>query len=570
MNPFRIAVGPDQLRKTGEYQEVVGPLLAEIDRVYARFIFREPTPEEVARNIRCFFRKLPRFTERRQAVRTGTIRPHLDIRPLSLELDVTTQCNIRCIMCYFSIPQFSSRKREDISIESFARLAGEAFPLCHTVALSNICEPLLHPRFGDLLAIATNWGVPRVTFTTDGLLFDQETIEEVVLGGTDEVCVSIDAATKPTYERIRRKGNFDRLMANLRALDQAKHRHRSPTPRVGFNFVLMRSNVAELPGCVRLARDVGACYVRANHLLPAKELGMESESLAKDPELCNRMLDQTRALASKYRIEVMLPANFQPPAALDPCDVRETSRSDPSRISLPVLPAVTSVVGSSAPGALSGPERQKRDKRLWSFYGFRPWGNEEHRGCLFPWHFVSIDPYGWLEPCGWLGEAMGNIHQESFEEIWNKDRFQALRAEHTDGNLRASCRNCPACGMGDVNDQTSFAPREVLGRDPEGFLDRADAELIGGWAWDRNHPDRRITVDIYDGDRLLAIVTADQFRQDLLDAGKGDGKCAFCYPTPVHLKDDKVHTIRVLTTEGPNQLPGSPEAVLLKSVRKTE
>lgn len=79
----------------------------------------------------------------------------------------------------------------------------------------------------------------------------------------------------------------------------------------------------------------------------------------------------------------------------------------------------------------------------------------------------------------------------------------------------------------------------------EGFLDVVNADVIAGWAMDKTQPASPVTVDLYDGDALLASVPANQFRQDLLAAGKGDGYHAFSVPTPARLKDGNPHTIRV-------------------------
>jgi hypothetical protein len=77
----------------------------------------------------------------------------------------------------------------------------------------------------------------------------------------------------------------------------------------------------------------------------------------------------------------------------------------------------------------------------------------------------------------------------------------------------------------------------------EGSLDVADGETIAGWAWAPARPDSPIQVEIYDGEVLLATVVADQFRQDLFDAGTGSGKYAFFLPTPARLQDGKAHVI---------------------------
>lgn len=97
----------------------------------------------------------------------------------------------------------------------------------------------------------------------------------------------------------------------------------------------------------------------------------------------------------------------------------------------------------------------------------------------------------------------------------------------------------------------------------EGHLDEADSFQISGWAWDQTRPDSTVQVSIYDGAHLLATVPADQFRQDLLDAGKGNGKQNFTFSLPAGLLDSKQHTIRVKYGGTNLELPASPKTVTL-------
>ena len=79
----------------------------------------------------------------------------------------------------------------------------------------------------------------------------------------------------------------------------------------------------------------------------------------------------------------------------------------------------------------------------------------------------------------------------------------------------------------------------------QGYHDGADCQTIGGWAWDANQPNSPINVDIYDGTTLIATVAANVFRQDLLNAGLGNGAHGFSFATPASLKNGQPHTIRV-------------------------
>lgn len=88
----------------------------------------------------------------------------------------------------------------------------------------------------------------------------------------------------------------------------------------------------------------------------------------------------------------------------------------------------------------------------------------------------------------------------------------------------------------------------------DGFIDRADALMISGWAYDDSRPADSLNVEIYDGPGMLTRVVAETFRPDLLSAGKGNGKHSFSLPTPDSLKDGRPHSIWGKIQDTPFQL----------------
>jgi hypothetical protein len=76
-------------------------------------------------------------------------------------------------------------------------------------------------------------------------------------------------------------------------------------------------------------------------------------------------------------------------------------------------------------------------------------------------------------------------------------------------------------------------------------LDASSEEEITGWARLLSDPDSSIHVEIYDDTTLLSTVLADEFRQDLLDYGVGDGRHGFRYRISSSLKDGNPHTIKI-------------------------
>lgn len=61
----------------------------------------------------------------------------------------------------------------------------------------------------------------------------------------------------------------------------------------------------------------------------------------------------------------------------------------------------------------------------------------------------------------------------------------------------------------------------------EGHVDILNELEIAGWVYESRSRDDPVAVEILAGDEVVATVMADGFRQDLLDAGKGNGRHAF-------------------------------------------
>jgi hypothetical protein len=65
-----------------------------------------------------------------------------------------------------------------------------------------------------------------------------------------------------------------------------------------------------------------------------------------------------------------------------------------------------------------------------------------------------------------------------------------------------------------------------------GHVDAIGKRRIAGWAWDRATPEAPVCLGIYAGDRLIAQVVANRYREDLEAAGIGDGRHGFEFTPP--------------------------------------
>lgn len=257
----------------------------------------------------------------------------LDGRPLTVLFDLSNKCNIRCRMCYFSYDSVFHRPAVFLPIDRFEQIAAEVFPHAKAVCLSAGSEPLTCPHFIEILRVAAEHDVPYLKFLTNGLLIDDAVTEALIDCGVDEIDVSIDGATRTTYESIRIGGRFDRLCANLTRLRDRKRARASETPLVQFNLTLMRSNVGELDAFVDLALELGAGRIAARHLMPYQGLDMEAESLARTPDLADACFHDFLDRAARASIPVATFPDFfgkvPPSGATSPRPARPAGEAVP-------------------------------------------------------------------------------------------------------------------------------------------------------------------------------------------------------------------------------------------------
>ncbi|MGM9510463.1 putative Ig domain-containing protein [Larkinella sp. GY13] len=94
----------------------------------------------------------------------------------------------------------------------------------------------------------------------------------------------------------------------------------------------------------------------------------------------------------------------------------------------------------------------------------------------------------------------------------------------------------------------------------EGYLDKLDCGGIRGWVWDRNKPNTPLTVEFYleGSGTVLGSALANIYRQDLKDAGKGNGAHAYNFSPPGSVTNGTLIRARVLGST--YDLKGSPRA----------
>jgi len=307
--------------------------------------------------------------------------------PAVLYLEATATCNLKCPMCptTMGLPRDPYRTKL-LDLELLPRLE-PALPFVARCFLSGGGEPLLHPRLFELVRELKRHEI-EVHFNCNATLLDQERARLMIESGVDTVSFSIDGATAETYEKIRVGAEFEKTLENLRRLSRLKSELKSRTPFMNLQFTLLDQNVSDLEGIAPLAASLGI-----NHLV--------IEPLT--PVFC--FDDQYRAFYQKHRAP--------PELVLDRIrKAEETARS---------LGLVFS-----------------------SHYLFSEDHPEPARTCIQPWLTFGVRVDGRVFTCCGTLEPMGDLAEDSFDEIWNGPAYRELRRTIASGRFPEFCSHCIA------------------------------------------------------------------------------------------------------------------------------
>ena len=89
----------------------------------------------------------------------------------------------------------------------------------------------------------------------------------------------------------------------------------------------------------------------------------------------------------------------------------------------------------------------------------------EHTVCAYPWQQMNIDLTGEVVPCcfwtgyGNSGKPLGNTNEQTIEEIWNGEKYQALRRDlvNEEPDKQAACQGCDM-----PYDASKFTPARLV------------------------------------------------------------------------------------------------------------
>lgn len=180
--------------------------------------------------------------------------------PVTLSMEPTTACNLRCPECPSGLRAFS-RDTGNLREDFFRRTVDDLHRRLMCLIFYFQGEPYIHPKFLDMVHYAHERGLYTMT-STNGHFLNDDNARRTVESGLDRLIISIDGTTQEVYEQYRIGGNLHNVLQGARNVVRWKRALGSRSPHVVFQFLVVKPNEHQIPDIYRLAREVGADAVQ--------------------------------------------------------------------------------------------------------------------------------------------------------------------------------------------------------------------------------------------------------------------------------------------------------------------
>lgn len=229
-----------------------------------------------------------------ELVGDGMDRPYksMTLAPEVLSLGHDSSCNLFCGTCRRKLHFAEGREQEEIN-QITEKVVKEYLPYCKFLILAGDGEVFASPAYREIYE-SGNCNPAYIRLLSNGTLFTRKNWERFIVGKTGKIMltVSVDAATKQTYEHIRRNGNFNVLKENMEFASEL--RKKGELSYFRMNFVVQRENYQEMVPFVQWGEQLGVDEIFFTKILNwgtytpeefAKISMMEPDGIIPKPEL---------------------------------------------------------------------------------------------------------------------------------------------------------------------------------------------------------------------------------------------------------------------------------------------
>ena len=321
--------------------------------------------------------------------------------PFTLDINPTDKCNFRCIHCWRNAFEKIDSNYE-LSDEKLINVTKEALKFgVEEFELTGGGEPMMRKnvvlRIMEMVKKMRKFG----NITTNGSLFDFDSLKKIVKIEWDRITFSLDGADTESNDAVRGRGSFNKVMETIKLLNQIKKKSKKNLPVIKFNVVVTNKNYNKLGDIIRLAKKINCSIVHFDSLTIHSKGGEKLKLNEKQREEFERNAKLAKKLAEKLGIytdvDLLTKEFIEKANEMTTILMKESASND-----------------------------------FFSLVCYEPW-----------WHLV-IKTDGSAQPCCLYDEKEENVKNKSLREIWYGKYFEEIRKNVKEKNFSKYCSICNA------------------------------------------------------------------------------------------------------------------------------
>lgn len=186
-------------------------------------------------------------------------KPSIQGMPISISIEPTTSCNLRCPECPSGLRSFT-RPTGMLQPDLYRKIIDQLAPSLSYLTFYFQGEPFLNSDFLEMVNYASSKNIYTATSTNAHYLKD-DVAKKTVESGLDRIIISIDGTTQDTYQSYRVGGSLEKVIEGTENILKWKKQLKSKTPHVIFQFLVVGPNEHQIPEVYALAKKLGVDQV---------------------------------------------------------------------------------------------------------------------------------------------------------------------------------------------------------------------------------------------------------------------------------------------------------------------
>ncbi len=240
------------------------------------------------------FLRFPRRKKNYEEYLKSSYNEVVNTAPIKMDYEVSNKCNFRCTMCL--LWEVADRMPPTMKYEDFAKSIEEQYGLIE-VKLQGLGEPLLNPDFFNMVDLCVSKDIWVRTITNGSMLNINENYKKLVDKKIGEISISIDGATKETFEKIRVGSNFEQVVYNATLLNSYAA-EKGEQWRTSCWMLVQQDNYTEMEAVLELAARMR--FTRLTYSIEIGGFGLEEWKAINDAKSVKQTLTEKQA---KHLIE---------------------------------------------------------------------------------------------------------------------------------------------------------------------------------------------------------------------------------------------------------------------------